>query len=90
MALQLKSIATTTVVIGFAGLLFLIVWLHESEVPLPAGWPENIRIYRNAVSGMARVVDERTGDTILRLCQIAPEFGRDQLNVYPKAAGGWC
>lgn len=84
---QFRVVVTVSLTIIFLGFISLSILRLENEVTAPAGWPADIRIYRQSVTGMARVVDEQTGDTILRYMPDSPGVRPESVHRLPD--GTW-
>jgi hypothetical protein len=71
---KLSILVVVIVIVAVGGFLFFL----DSELPTPAGWPANVKLYRKtALGGLTRVVDTTSHKVIFLYL---PEYDR---NVRP-------
>jgi hypothetical protein len=49
----------------FFGVIGYLILRLEHTVPTPKDWPQELKIYKKTLTGLTRVVDSKTGDTLL-------------------------
>jgi hypothetical protein len=49
----------------FFGVIGYLILSLEHSVPTPQGWSQELKIYKRTFTGLTRVVDSKTGDTLL-------------------------
>jgi len=74
----MRKLSILIIALAIVGLGLYAVFFLEYEVPPPAGWPINIKLYRkSALGGLTRVVDTSNGKSLF---MYFPEYDR---SVHP-------
>lgn len=56
----------------FFGVIGYLVLRLEHSVPTPQNWSQELKIYKRTLTGLTRVVDSKTGDTLLMYLDDSP------------------
>lgn len=85
--MKFKAIVTVLFCIIFVGIIAFLILRLEYNVPTPAHWPQDFKISTQAVTGLTRVIDSKTGDTLILYMKDSPAV--QPVNVERVGGGRW-